>query len=118
MDKIRLATIEETKSIAAQSDLGPSSSVLAFENAKTGRPDLAVLRSVTEIDPVFFDAESSAHRKAIFIWAVENTLRVMGGVPAYYFNVSPADAEWRETVEKWGAETVSKAPELRYKKFL
>lgn len=117
MDKIRLANPQEIAEIQADADLGPTSTVVAFDNSK-GLSDLAVLKSVTELDPVFYRSGSDS-RKAAFIWALESALRLQG-VPAYYFNVAAGEdtAQWREIVSKWGAEPVSKTPEIRFKKVL
>jgi hypothetical protein len=118
MDKLRLATAEEVQAIHATSDLGPGSSILAFDCEKTGRPDLAVFKQVSELDPVLFQPDTSTRRRALFIWALENSLRLMGTPPAYYFNVLVDDEEWQKNVESWGAIRVSTAPEYRYKKVL
>lgn len=117
MDRIRLANPQEIAEIQDSADLGPTSSVIAFENPK-GLSDLAVLKTVTEIDPVFYRSGSDS-RKAAFIWALETTLRLQG-VPAYYFNVRADDefARFREIVTKMGAEPTSTAPEIRFKKVL
>ena len=111
MDPIRSATIEEIKTIEDEADLTGQSGVLRFGN------DMAVIRSCTEIDPVFFDSESSYSRKLMFIWGIENILRA-NGLTEYYFNISPEDKAWKQTVEKYGAKPQSLQPEIRYKKLL
>lgn len=120
MDQIRLATAEEIESIQLGSDITPLSSVVAFDNAVTSKPDFAVLRQVFEIDPMVYSPETTARRKALFIWALEGAIRIQGTVPAYYFNVSAEDdaAEWRATVENFGAEKISPTKEYRYKRVL
>ena len=63
MDQIRFATAEEVESIRATSDLQPGCIVLAFENAETGKPDLAVVRQCIEVDPVEFADGTGPKRK-------------------------------------------------------
>lgn len=117
MDKIRLATPEEVSGIAATSDLGPSTTVWAFENTASGEPDLAVIRQAVELDPVYYRGSNT--RKAAFVFGLETAMRMMG-VPAYYFNVPASEdmAAYRSIVQKWGAEPTSPTPEIRYKKVL
>ena len=113
MDSIKLATPEQVEKIRATSDLGPTSVVLAMGE------DLAVVKQVTEIDPVYFAENSNTSRRLMFIWGIENWLRLTG-TPAYYFNVH-ADAEnapWRKVVETHGAHMLSTDHEFRYKKEL
>lgn len=78
------------------------------------------MRLVFEIDPMLYAPETTDRRKVLFAWALENSLRIQGTVPAYYFNVSaePEAAAWREVVEGFGAEKISPTPEYRYKKLL
>jgi hypothetical protein len=120
MDKIRLANAAEIESIQLGSDITPLSTVVAFENQTTGKPDLAVLRQVFEVDPMVYAAETNTRRKALMIWAIEGALRIQGTIPAYYFNVSAEDdaAEWRANLEHLGAEKLSPTKEFRYKRVL
>lgn len=118
MDDIRLATSEEIETFKEGSDLTPTSTLVVFPNeGKT--PDVAVLRHVVEIDPVRFNPDSGLQRKQFFIFNLETALRLMG-TKEYYFNVlaDEENAQWRAIIEKRGAEQVSVAPELRYKKRL
>jgi len=105
------------KKIAAQSELTQGTTVFAFD-AKIGEPDLAILRPVLELDPVYFSPTTNDRRKALFIWALENGFRMNGGIPRYYFNVDADDQVWQQAVEAWGARRVSKGPEFRYVKNL
>lgn len=116
MEGIRLATPEEIEAIRKESDLGPTTSVLAFPG-KEGTI-FGCLKTVCELDPVFYNG-ASAQRKAMFTWGVENMLR-FNGVPFYYFNILADDSmsEWRNVVKNWGAQEVSPAPEIRFKKVL
>ena len=113
MKPIRLATPEEIKSIEAHSDLHDGCTVLAFGDGED--TDFAVLRNVIEIDPLL--TKDNPKRKALFVWALENMLRFQG-IKRYYFNIAPEDAAWKDTVEKWGAQQTSTAPELRFRKDL
>lgn len=115
LEPIRLATPEEVEVIRAASDITPRTAVYAFDNAKTGKPDLAVVRQLVEIDPLYCD--SGTPRKVAFIWGMQNILRSFGATE-YYFNMPTDDPEWKAAVEKWGAEQISKAPEIRFKKAL
>jgi hypothetical protein len=113
MDPIKLATPAQVERIKGDVDSGTVGAVLAMGE------DLAVVKQVTELDPVFFDAGSSTSRRLMFIWGIENWLR-LNNTAHYYFNVL-ADEEnsaWRKVVETHGAKPRSKAPEIRYGKEL
>lgn len=112
MDAIRLATAQEIEGIKRGSDLNAQSTVIAFDR-KGGQSDIAVIRQVTELDPVYYAPETDDRRKALFIWSVENAMRLMG-LGAYYFNMPVADEKWQHVVETWGAERLSPGPEYRY----
>jgi hypothetical protein len=112
MESVRLATAEEIEGIKAKADLGPGCSVVTF-----GGTDFAVVRQLTELDPVFFGDETNDRRKAAFIFALETAMRFMG-IPAYYFNVKTDDEKWQHVAKTNGAEQVSPTPELRFKKVL
>ncbi len=115
MEPIRLATPEEIESIKDKADcLGPATTVAAFPG-KEGT-DFAVIRQVTEIDPMLM-ANNSGNRRALFAWSLENALRLMN-VPEYYFNVNSEDVAWLKIVEKWGAERIHEGLEIRFKKVL
>jgi hypothetical protein len=115
MDNVRLATAEEVEAIKERANLTPTSTVYALGSGE--KLDLAVIRQVVELDPVFFHENSSTERRKLFIWGLENGLRMMG-IPEYYFNVHADQERWRAIVEKDGAELTSLAPEVRYKKRL
>jgi len=79
--------------------------------------DLAVVKQVTELDPVYFSEGSNTSRRLMFIWGIENWLRLTG-VDRYYFDV-PVDSEtWRHNVETHGAEQLSTGAVYHYKKVL
>ena len=120
MDKIRIATPAEIEEIFVGSDINNLSTVVAFDNARTAKPDFAVIRQVVEIDPVKYAEETTDRRKVLFQWGLENALRVQGVLRGYYFNISAGDEakEWREVLENYGAKAVSSSPELRYFKEL
>jgi hypothetical protein len=111
---IRLATPEEIENIKDGANLNNASTVVAFPGATT---EFAVIKTVTEVDPVIFEEKTPKQKKMMFLFGIETALRMMG-VPEYYFNILEEDAEWRTTAEKWGAETISKGPERRFKKVL
>jgi hypothetical protein len=117
MNKIRPATPEEIADIATHADLSTGGFVVAMENT-LGPTDLAVVRQVWEIDPLF-NRSGSNTRKAAFYWNLETSLRLQG-VPAYYFNVGAGDdqSQWRKVLDTWGATPTSQEPEFRYKKVL
>ena len=116
MDTIRLAKPEEIEAIKQGSDIGPGCSVFAFGEGATA--DYAVFRMAPELDPVKFAPSTNDRRKHLFVWSLENGLRMTGTVPWYYFNVAANDAAWQHVVETNGAERVSSEPEFRYVKRL
>ena len=79
--------------------------------------DLAVVRDTVEIDPVFFDENSSYKRKLMFFWGLENMLRAMGYSESY-FNVHAENESFISVLKHLGAEPVSEVPEIRFKKSL
>jgi hypothetical protein len=111
LDAIKLATPEQVERIASTSDLGPTSAVYAMGE------DIAVVKHVVEIDPVYFNETSNTSRRLMFVWGLENVLRITG-FPAYYFNCLETAEAWRHVVETNGAKAISIAPEIRYKKDL
>ena len=108
MEVIRLATPEEIEEIKATSDLVAGSAVVSFG------PDRAVLKNIVELDPMYCE---NPRRKLVLTTHLETYLRLTG-VPQYYFNIAADDTEWQEIVKKFGAEQVSRGPELRFKKVL
>ena len=113
---LRLATPDEIERIKDYSDLTSVTSVIAY--ARKDEPsDLAVLRLAPELDPVIFTPETPPQQKRDFIRLVEAHMRCSGG-REYYFNASPEDKEWLSVITGWGAQQVSKAPELRFKMYL
>ena len=115
MEGLRLATQEEVETIKKKANLTENSTVVAYPS-KEGT-DFAVLRTVLEVDPVIFAKPEDTRRNALFVWALENHMR-LSGVLEYYFNVLCKDETWIKNVEKWGAEATSTGPELRFKKRL
>ena len=116
MEILRFATPEEVAEIKLQSDLDPRvpGMVVALDNEQTGRADMAVVKTVPEMDPVFFQPDSTDRRKRLFIWALTNHLR-LSSVPVVYFNIDAKDETWQKVAEHFGAECVSPQPVLRYK---
>lgn len=109
---IRVATPEEVEGIRKGSDLNANSSVLAWDH-ENGEKDLAVLRPVWELDPVYYAKGSSAGQKTRFIWGLEE--RLLGAnIQHYYFNVPVEDEQYIKIVKEWGAVQQSRGPELRF----
>lgn len=79
--------------------------------------DIAVIRDTVEVDPVFFAENSNYKRKAMFFWGIENMLRAMG-YTELYFNVQADNETFISVLKNLGAEPVSEAPEIRFKKKL
>lgn len=111
MDSIKLATPEQIERIRATSDLPTIGAVLAMGD------DLAVVKQVTELDPVYFAETSTTSRRLMFIWGIENYLRLTG-VDRYYFDVPTDNETWRHNVETHGAEQLSTGAVYKYKKVL
>lgn len=115
LQAIRLATPEEIQEIAPHADLTSSSSVYALDS-ETGKT-FAVVRQCCEIDPIIVQGSDTSRRKLLTVFGLETGLTMLG-IPEYYFNVLPEDTEYLAIVNRWGAEKVSTAPELRFKKVL
>ena len=115
MKRIRPATIEEIESIKDRSDLDVGCNVLALET--TLGTGLAVRRICNEIDPMISPDAWTLRQRIFFIRDLETVLAAQG-VPYYYFNVGADEQPWIDTIKEWGAEQVSKKPELRFKKIL
>jgi hypothetical protein len=112
MNRIRIATEEEIKSIAPQSDLDETCLVLALDS-QVG-PAFAVVRQATEVDPVIYPDKFADRMKAIFQRDIETVLTVRGA-KTYYFNVHADNEPWLKVAETFGAVRVSTAPEYRLK---
>jgi len=114
VDQIRFATPEEVESIREGADLQPGCVVLAFENAATGKADIAVIRQCIEIDPVVFDEATGARRMAHFMWALAQHLRLTQA-PSFYFQTSVTNEKWQQVAKTFGAQQISPEPEFRFK---
>lgn len=108
---IRPATPEEIEAIKDKADLTPLARVVAFEK------NLAVLKPTLEVDPVMFDPEAPRHKRALFLWGLEQVLRFQGS-SEYYFNVSTENKEFIEDVLAMGCVNTSPTPEYRFRKNL
>lgn len=117
MNIVRMATPEEVETIRENSDLDPTCAVLAL-TTQAGTP-LVVSRVAREIDPMHFPATMNHRQRFMFIRDIENILWGQG-VTNYYFNILADDEhkDWRDVVTNWGAEQVSPAPMIRYKRTL
>lgn len=115
MKRLRVATPEEVEKIKESSDLDPTCIVVALDTAQgTG---LAVIRTAIEVDPVYFAPDWNTKMKTFFVRDIETFLSAKGCI-SYYFNVDKEAEEWIEHVKHWGAEQISKHPELRFKQTL
>lgn len=117
MNHIRLATPEEIEKIRLESDLDPSCKILALDTAMGTA--LAVVRLAVEVDPAFYPEGFGMKQIAMFTHDIENCLWAQGAL-SYYFNVVPSEENemWIKSIKTWGAQQVSKSPELRFKKCL
>jgi hypothetical protein len=112
MDAIRYATPEEIESIKETSDLTSATAVVTF-----GGKDFGVLRIANELDPIHFHEDTTDKRKLFFLTNIETALRLQG-IKEIYFNIRADDEAWLSIAKHWGAEAVSKVPEIRFKKVL
>jgi hypothetical protein len=115
MNRIRLATNEEVEKIKPVSDLDENCLVFALDGHNG--VGLAVRRLCQEIDPMVTPEDWNTKLKAMFVRDLE-TVMAAQGVKYYYFNVAADDEQWQSVVKNWGAEQVSIAPELRFKRTL
>lgn len=108
LDKIRLATLEETQAIEKEANLTPMCRVL-----KLGE-QTAVWRVAHELDP-FIPGQASLKEQFRFLWGVECILKG-AGVTEYFYNVPADDTTYHEAIEKhFGAQRLSKQPDYRYR---
>ena len=115
MNRVRLATQEEVEKIKPVSDLDEHCVVFSLD-AHNGT-GVAVRRICQEIDPMVCPDEWNTKLRAMFVRDLE-TVMAAQGVKCYYFNVAAADEQWQSVVKNWGAEQVSIAPVLRFKRTL
>lgn len=114
INRIRIATAEEVEQIQAVSDC-QGATVLALTTPE-GTP-MAVVRSVVEVDPLFFPEKLSDRMKAMFIRDVETVLAAQG-VHKYYFNVHATNEKMLNYSKHYGATELSTEPEIRFVKVL
>lgn len=115
MKKLRYATPEEIESIRSEADYNHSAIVLAQDTPQG--PILSVIKQLIVCDPVKYPEGCEDRYKLLSQNNVENFL--MGkGVNEYYFNIHASDEmePWRKVAINYGAEQVSKAPEIQFKK--
>jgi len=112
MQRLRLATPEEIEGIRETSDLDASCVILALDT-QAGTA-LAVVRCPVEVDPVYFPKEFTDRLKLFFMRDIETYLSTKG-FASYYFNILADQEDAVNVMKNWGAEVVSKAPELRLK---
>ena len=115
MNTLRLATEAEVESIKSVGDLGPSCTVIALDTS--AGPILAVIRRPIEVDPIIFPEGTSSKVKYVFWRDIVTGLKFQGA-DSFYFNLHADDDLQRGVVKSLGAEEVSTAPDIRYKKVL
>ena len=113
MNQLRAATPQEIESIKVNSDLDPTCLVVAMDTPQGAI--LGVIRRPVELDPVHFPQGLDDRYKVLFARDVSTGL-MFQGVTHFYFNVDAGDTAWQNVIKKWGAEAVSPAPEIRFKK--
>lgn len=117
MEPIRLATEKEVEMLKGTGmDTTYTHTVVAFGQGEETL--FSLIKNVTEIYTYPMDI-ATVKKQLMFMWGLENIMRV-NGVPAYYFQVSSkADKEaWRKNIETFGAEKTNPEPEYRYRKAL
>lgn len=114
MNRIRIATAEEVKSIESKSD-SQGCTVLALDTQE-GTP-LAVIRTVVEVDPVIYPEKLTDRMKAMFQRDIETVLAAQG-VLKYYFNVHVSNDKMLKVAGTLGATQQSSEPEFRFFKVL
>lgn len=112
LDIVRYATEAEIEKIKDKCDLAPGCAVVTL-----GGKEFAVIRNITEVDPVIYEEDTSNSRKVYFAQSIETFLRLTG-VPRYFFNIHCSEEKWIANVEHSGAEKTSTAPEFRFRKAL
>jgi hypothetical protein len=115
INRIRVATPEEVKSIEATADCQVGCTVLALDTPEG--VSFAVVRTCVEVDPVIYPEKLSNRMKAMFQRDVETVLAAQG-VPKYYFNVHADNKAMIDSVQSWGAVPQSTEPEIRFMKVL
>jgi hypothetical protein len=117
LEPVRLATEKEIEMLKGTGmDTTFTHTVLAFGEGDSALYSL--IKNVTEIYTYPMDVMSSK-RNLMFMWAMENIMRI-NGVPAYYFQTSSKEEKelWRKNIESFGAEKTNPEPEFRYRKAL
>lgn len=107
LDRIRLATEEEVKEIATNSNLTSTSSVWRMGDMSM------VWRIANELDPAHFNG-ATPQKIYKFVWGMENLLKG-AGAREYFFQVSATDTTYHKFIEGMGGERLSKEPEYRYR---
>lgn len=114
INRIRVATPEEVETVVKSGD-SREGTVLALTTPE-GTP-LAVIRTVVEVDPIFFPEKLSDRMKAMFIRDIETVLAAQG-VSKYYFNVHSSNEKMVNYSTHYGAFKLSTEPEFRFVKAL
>jgi len=114
---IRVATPEEIETIREKADLMPNRTTVFALDADAGTPDLAVVRECFETNPVVYGSATNDHRRARFLWALEE--RLLGaGIDRYYAQFDASKEHYISVAKAWGFEQVSPVPEIRMLKVI
>lgn len=109
---VRQATREEIERIRKGSDIGGEPfTVFALDNNQ-GEADIAVVKQVYELDPIWFAKTSNSVTRARFVQLLEE--RLMGaGIQRYGCRVAATDESWRKVLQEWGFKEQSSEPEIQ-----
>jgi hypothetical protein len=117
INRIRVATLEEVKSIESVSDCQVGCTVLALDTPSGVMK--AVIRNAVEIDPVIYpEPDNLSMRMRAMFWRDLETVLAAQGASKYYFNVHVTNKAMCDTVKTWGAVQQSTEPEFRFMKVL
>lgn len=112
MKRLRLATQEEIASIRESSDLDNGTIVVALDTQHG--VILGVIKTSVVVNPVYFPEGCSDKMKYFFMRDIETFLSAKGA-SCYYIFLPGNDPTYSDTMKHYGAEQVSKEPELFFK---
>lgn len=112
MKRLRLATEDEIDQIRHSADLDNGTIVVALDTVHGSC--LAVIKTSVIVNPVFFPEGATDKIKYFFMRDIETFLSAKGA-PSYYTFLPTNDQNYLDTMKHYGAEQVSKEPELFFK---